>query len=134
MPPYRSGYVFGGAHCKKLRGHTRYPAATLPESGSLPAGVKFTNNKNGDGDHCGHPILNANKTYTITLKAADAGRTVTEKLTLTPQEAGAPDPAPYLRAGLTGIPGPPGRWSPSTARRRSSSSPSTAVASRFLSW
>ena len=70
---------------------TRYPAATLPESGSLPAGVKFTNNKNGDGDHCGHPILNANKTYTITLKAADAGGTVTEKLTLTPQEVGAPE-------------------------------------------
>ena len=91
MPPYRSGHVFGGAHCKKLRGHTRYPAATLPESGSLPAGVKFTNNKNGDGDHCGQPILNAHKTYTITLKAADAGGTVTEKLTLTPQEVGAPE-------------------------------------------
>jgi hypothetical protein len=50
--------------------------------GGYAAGVKFTNNKNGTATIAGTPTLNAKKAHTITLKAANAAGTVTEKLAL----------------------------------------------------
>jgi hypothetical protein len=49
-----------------------YPAAvTITESGALPKGLTFTNDKNGTATISGTPAVNANHTYTITIKASN---------------------------------------------------------------
>ncbi len=60
-----------------------YPVATLSESGALPKGVTFKNNKNGTATLAGTPAVDANKTYTLTIKASNGvGSAVTVKLQL----------------------------------------------------
>ncbi len=63
---------------------TGYPAAaTITESGSLPKGVAFKNNKNGTATLFGTPDVDASKTYTITIKASNGvGSAVTQKFKL----------------------------------------------------
>ncbi|MCW2935581.1 MAG: hypothetical protein JWM19_6543 [Actinomycetia bacterium] len=48
-----------------------YPVAALTESGALPKGVTFKNNRNGTATLAGTPAVDANKTYTITIRASN---------------------------------------------------------------
>ena len=51
---------------------TGYPAvSTITESGALPKGLTFKNNKNGTATISGTPQLKATKTYTLTIKATN---------------------------------------------------------------
>lgn len=61
-----------------------YPAATtITESGALPKGVAFRNNKNGTATLSGTPEVDASKTYTITIRASNGiGPAATQKFLL----------------------------------------------------
>jgi YVTN family beta-propeller protein len=60
-----------------------YPVVTLTESGALPKGVTFRENKNGTATISGTPAVNASKTYTLTIKASNGiGSAVTVKFQL----------------------------------------------------
>jgi YVTN family beta-propeller protein len=64
---------------------TGYPAATIRESGALPAGVKFTMGKQGTATISGIPAKSAKgRRYVIRLAAGNGvGATVTQRFTLT---------------------------------------------------
>jgi YVTN family beta-propeller protein len=65
---------------------TGYPVvATITESGALPKGLTFRNNKNGTATIAGTPQQKADKTYTLKIKASNGvspAMTLTFKLTL----------------------------------------------------
>ncbi len=64
---------------------TGYPVTTITESGALPKGLTFKNDKNGTATISGTPTLNAAKTYMITIKANNGvtpAATITFKLIL----------------------------------------------------
>jgi hypothetical protein len=65
---------------------TGYPTAKL-SSGSLPAGVSFSDNGNGTGNLSGTTAVTAG-TDTVTVTAANAGGTTTQTITLTVKAAG----------------------------------------------
>jgi hypothetical protein len=73
---------------------TGYPAATLKESGPLPAGVSFTDNGDGTGTLKGTPLPGGGGTYTFTLTAQngltpDAAQTFTLTVDEAPQMSSA---------------------------------------------
>ncbi len=65
---------------------TGWPVVSaISESGALPKGLTFKNNKNGTATISGTPSVQANKTYTLTLRASNGvspAATQTFKLTL----------------------------------------------------
>jgi hypothetical protein len=68
---------------------TGYPAPSLTESGTLPAGLTFKDNGNGTGTISGTPT--AAGTATVTISATNAsGSTATLSLTITVTAAAAP--------------------------------------------
>jgi hypothetical protein len=61
-----------------------YPAPTITESGTLPSGVKFTNNGNGTATLSGTPAAGTGKTYSIRFTASNGvGTNATQSFTLT---------------------------------------------------
>ena len=67
-----------------------YPAPTVTESGTLPSGVKFTNNGNGTATLSGTPASNTGKTYSIRFTASNGvGTSATQSFTLTVNQAPA---------------------------------------------
>ena len=73
---------------------TGYPTPAL-SSGSLPAGVSFSDNGNGTGSLSGTPAVKAG-TYTITVTAANAGGTASQTITLTVHAAGTKEAVPVF--------------------------------------
>jgi hypothetical protein len=71
---------------------TGYPTAKL-SSGTLPAGVGFSDNGNGTGSLSGTTAVKAG-TYTVTITAANAGGTASQTITLTVKAAGTVEPVP----------------------------------------
>jgi hypothetical protein len=70
-----------------------YPAATLTESGALPAGLTFTDNGNDTGTLSGTPAADAGGIYTLTFSAANGnGSPATQSFVLTV----GPPQAPHL--------------------------------------
>jgi Putative Ig domain len=63
-----------------------FPTPAL-KSGTLPAGVSFTDNGNGTGSLSGTTAVTAG-TYTITITAANAGGTASQTITLTVKAPG----------------------------------------------
>ncbi len=66
-----------------------YPAAaTITESGALPKGVTFTNNKKGTATISGTAALGTGKAYSITIKATNGvGATASQSFRLTVDQA-----------------------------------------------
>lgn len=60
-----------------------YPVPTLTKSGTLPAGVTFTENGDGTATLAGTPTSSAVGAYTLTLKAKNSVATATQSFTLT---------------------------------------------------
>ena len=70
---------------------TGYPAATLTETGALPAGMTFVDNANGTATIAGTPDATSAGTYPVTLSATNAsGSTVTLSLVITVVQATPP--------------------------------------------
>lgn len=70
---------------------TGFPAATVTESGSLPAGVTFTANADGTATIAGTADVGAVGSYPVTLSATNSTASVaTQTLTVTVQAAAAP--------------------------------------------
>jgi hypothetical protein len=62
---------------------TGYPAPTITEQGTLPAGLTFTDNGNGTGSISGNTTANGG-TYPVTIQATNSsGSTATLNLTIT---------------------------------------------------
>jgi hypothetical protein len=75
------------------------PKITLTETGTLPTGVTFVDNKNGIATLSGTPAAGTNKTYTLTITASNgtaAANTVTQSFTLTVKPA-----APFTVTSVT---------------------------------
>ncbi|HEY1671494.1 MAG TPA: putative Ig domain-containing protein [Streptosporangiaceae bacterium] len=70
---------------------TGSPAPSLTESGTLPAGMSFTDNKDGTGTISGTPADGSAGTYAVSISATNAsGSTATLALTITVNAAAAP--------------------------------------------
>ena len=65
------------------------PAPALSFSGTLPAGVSFTDNGGGTATLAGTPAANSGGTYPLTLTAANGVHTATQTFTLTVNQAPA---------------------------------------------
>ncbi len=69
---------------------TGYPAPTITEQGTLPAGLTFTDNGNGTGSISGSTTANGG-TYPVTIQATNSsGSTATLNLTITVIAPGTP--------------------------------------------
>jgi putative Ig domain-containing protein len=69
---------------------TGFPAPSLSESGTLPSGVTFVDNKNGSGTLSGTPAAGTGKTYSITFTASNGvGSNATQTFALTVDQAPA---------------------------------------------
>ncbi|MBO0838522.1 MAG: putative Ig domain-containing protein, partial [Actinobacteria bacterium] len=68
---------------------TGLPAPKLTESGALPAGLTFTDNGDGTATIAGTPAAGSGGSYPITITAANAAGTVSQKFTLADNEAPA---------------------------------------------
>jgi hypothetical protein len=66
---------------------TGSPAAALAEAGALPAGLSWVDNGNGTATVAGTPGVGAGGSYPLTISAANAFGTVTQKFTLTVDQA-----------------------------------------------
>ena len=76
---------------------TGYPTAAITESGALPSGVTLTDNGNGTATLAGTPATGTNKSYPITISAANAvGTNATQSFTLT---VNATPTAPAITSG-----------------------------------
>src|SRR5581483_10737913 len=70
---------------------TGSPAPSLTASGTLPAGMSFTDNKDGTGTISGTPADGSAGTYAVSISATNAsGSTATLALTITVNAAAAP--------------------------------------------
>ena len=70
---------------------TGSPAPSLTESGTLPAGMSFTDNKDGTGTITGTPADGSAGTYPVSISATNvSGSTATLALTITVNAAAAP--------------------------------------------
>ncbi len=70
---------------------TGYPAATITETGTLPAGLSFHDNGDGTGAISGTAAAGTEGSYPVTLSATNAsGSTATLPLTITVQAPAAP--------------------------------------------
>ena len=69
---------------------TGYPAPSLTETGALPTGVTFVDNKNGTATLAGTPAAGTGGTYSLTIKAHNGiGTDATQTFTLTVDQAPA---------------------------------------------
>ena len=66
---------------------TGAPAAAITESGTLPAGLMFTDNGDGTATLKGTPAAGSGGSYPIVIKAANSVGSVTQNFTLTNAEA-----------------------------------------------
>jgi hypothetical protein len=78
---------------------TGYPTAKLT-SGTLPAGVSFSDNGNGTGSLSGTTAVKAG-TYTAAVTAANAAGTANQTITLTVKAAGTAEPVPTFTSAAT---------------------------------
>jgi large repetitive protein len=63
---------------------TGFSSPALVETGTMPAGLTFTNNGEGAGTISGNPLVGSGGVYTLSLTATNAsGKPVTQTLTLT---------------------------------------------------
>ncbi|MFI9383574.1 putative Ig domain-containing protein [Kutzneria sp. NPDC052558] len=70
---------------------TGYPAATITESGPLPAGLTFADNGNGTATVSGTPAAGAAGSYPVTISATNvSGSTATLSVTITVQDPSPP--------------------------------------------
>ena len=70
---------------------TGYPAATITESGALPAGLTFADNKNGTATVSGAPAAGGAGSYPVTISATNvSGSTATLSLTITVRDPSRP--------------------------------------------
>ncbi|MEA2500732.1 MAG: hypothetical protein QOD01_843 [Actinomycetota bacterium] len=84
---------------------TGFPAATVSETASLPAGITFTNNGNGTATLGGTPGSNTGGTYSLTMTASNGTLpNATQPFTLTVNQAPAITSAPgvTLTVGTAG--------------------------------
>ena len=65
-----------------------FPNPSLTESGALPKGVTFVDNKNGTASLSGTPAPTAAGTYTLTITAKNSAGTSTQKLVVTVSASG----------------------------------------------
>jgi len=69
---------------------TGYPKPTITESGTLPAGVSFTDNGNGTATLAGTPAAGTGGAYALTITSAnDVSPVATQSFTLTVHQAPA---------------------------------------------
>jgi len=69
---------------------TGFPAPSLTETGALPTGVTFVDNKNGTATIAGTPAAATGGTYSLTIKAHNGiGTDATQSFTLTVDQAPA---------------------------------------------
>ena len=69
---------------------TGTPTPSLTETGALPSGVTFTDNKNGTGTLAGTPAVGSGKTYSVTFTASNGvGSPVSQSFVATVNEAPA---------------------------------------------
>jgi Putative Ig domain len=61
---------------------TGYPVPALTESGTLPAGLTFTDHGNGTGDIAGTPAGGSSGRYPVTITAASGLGTTSESFTI----------------------------------------------------
>jgi|GEM_PF-938954 len=85
-----------------------YPVSAITETGSLPAGVTFTDNHNGTATIAGTPTQTTSSNYTLTIKAAngispDASQAFTLKVTAVAAVA-LPSAKPKSNGALGGVP------------------------------
>jgi hypothetical protein len=66
---------------------TGNPASTIGESGALPAGVSFVDNKNGTATIAGTPTATAGGRYVLTISATNRAGSATQTLTVTVNQA-----------------------------------------------
>jgi Putative Ig domain len=66
---------------------TGAPAPTLTESGTLPQGLTWVDNGNGTASLAGTPGVSQGGVYSLTISAANSFSTVTQKFTLTVDQA-----------------------------------------------
>ena len=67
-----------------------FPAPSLTETGALPTGVTFVDNKNGTATLSGTPAAGTGKTYSLSIKAHNGiGTDATQTFTLTVDQAPA---------------------------------------------
>jgi hypothetical protein len=61
---------------------TGYPVPALTESGTLPAGLTFTDHGNGTGDIAGTPAAGSSGHYPVTITTASSMGSASESFTI----------------------------------------------------
>jgi hypothetical protein len=85
--PTSAGFTIGSAGTYTVT-TTGYPTATITNSGTLPAGLTFTDQGNGTASLSGTPTAGTAGSYAVTVSATNAsGSTATLPLTITVQTA-----------------------------------------------
>jgi hypothetical protein len=80
-----------------------FPVPTLGVAGTLPAGVTFTDHKDGTATIAGTPAAGTGGTYALTITAANGvGSTATQAFTLTVATGDQAPPAATVTASATG--------------------------------
>lgn len=88
--PATATFATGTAGSYKIT-TTGYPAPKITETGTLPSGLKFTDNGDGTGAIAGTPAAGSAGSYAVTISASNSsGSTATLNLTITVQTAAAP--------------------------------------------
>jgi Putative Ig domain len=104
--PSTAGFTVGSAGTYTVT-TTGYPAATITESGALPAGLSFVDKATGTATVAGTPAAGTAGTYPVTISATNSsGSTATLGLTVTVVNSAAPvitsGGAAYFTAGQNG--------------------------------
>jgi hypothetical protein len=88
--PNTANYTVGSAGTYTVT-TTGYPAATITETGTLPAGLTFTDNHNGTATIGGTPAAGSAGNYPVTISATNSsGSTATLALSITVAAAAGP--------------------------------------------
>ncbi|HWC81134.1 MAG TPA: putative Ig domain-containing protein [Pseudonocardiaceae bacterium] len=77
---------------------TGYPAAAITETGALPSGLSFVDNKDGTASIAGTPAATAGGSYPLTVTATSSAGTVSQALTVTVSSGPA-----FTTAGTAGF-------------------------------
>ncbi len=86
--PDHTGFIIGTAGNFTVTTTPGYPTATtITETGSLPAGVSFTDNGDGTATLAGTPAAGTAGSYPLTISAANSAGTGQQAFTLTVTEA-----------------------------------------------
>ncbi|HEY3607596.1 MAG TPA: putative Ig domain-containing protein, partial [Pseudonocardiaceae bacterium] len=88
--PSTAGFTVGTAGTYTVT-TTGYPAATITETGALPAGLSFVDKANGTATVAGTPAAGTAGTYPVTISATNSsGSTATLQLTVTVVNSAGP--------------------------------------------